>query len=434
MDGDVCPCAIVLHDAFISGDCLEGLCPALPAFRGFGLLVECDLDGDNKSDRFSTFYISSCFRFNEETQAAYAYQGETKFTSAVLTVTAEDRPVVTFTQGHGEPNKEQLSLLEEMFTNAGFIAKYTNTRTEEIDPNTRILVIYAPKSDFAGVLQEGTAEGDTEINRVSNFLSRNFASDQKNSAVMVFMDASTPELPELDALVQKWGLSVQRTTVYDHDKSLPYGPNFVVADYVDAYYKSEQDKENGKSPVNEIAFSLVDSLSKNESSTPVVFINGAPVIVTDRSIAHSGSTWNVEPVLTTYPSAQINQEDENGEITTVKGTYNLAAISTKTEVIENVFYDYHLLVFGTTNYAETKLIVDNAFANAPFLYKSMKVLGDLKLVAVDIEVKQFDDTAFDNAEDMTNDVWKSWLIRLTCALPGAVCLFGIAVWLRRRYL
>ncbi len=397
------------------------------------VLIECDLDGDQKSDRFSTFYISSCFRINEETQQAYAYQGETKFTSAILTLTSEDRPVVTFTQGHGEPTKEKQALLEEMFTNAGFVAKYTNTRMEEIDPNTRILVIYAPKSDFAGIMDGEDAAGDTEINRISNFLSRNFANNKKNSAVMVFMDASTPTLPELDALIEKWGLSVNRTTVYDHDKSLPYGPNYVVADYIDAYYNSDSDKEEGKPAQNQIAHSLVDSLSTSESSTPVVFINGAPIIVTDRSVAHENSEWHIEPVLTTFPSAQINKV-ENGETITVKGTYNLAALSSKTEIVNNEYYDYHLMVFGTTNYAETKLIVDNAFANAPFLYKSMKILGDLKLVAVDIEIKQFDDTAFENAEDMTNENWKSWLIRLTCAMPGAVCLLGLAVWVRRRYL
>jgi hypothetical protein len=397
------------------------------------VLIECDLDGDQTADRFTTFYMSACFRMNEETQKAYAFQGETKFTSGILTVTAEDRPVVTFTQGHGEPAKNQMALLDEMFVNAGFVSQYTNTRTEKIDENTRILVIYAPKSDFSGYMGEGN-EDETEINRISHFLSRNFSGEKKDSAVMVFMDASTPRLPELDALLAKWGLSVQRTTVYDHSKSLTYGPNYVVANYIDPYYASNDDKEAGKPPVNQIAYTLVESLASGESATPVVFINGAPVIVTERSIAHANSEWHVEPILTTYPSAQITVDQEGGESETVTGTYNLAAISSKTDIVNNEYYDYHLMVFGTTHYSETKLIVDNAFANAPFLYKSMKILGSLKLVAVDIQIKQFDDNAFHNAEDMTTDVWKSWLIRLTCALPGAVCILGIAIWVKRRYL
>ncbi|MBQ5837193.1 MAG: Gldg family protein, partial [Clostridia bacterium] len=108
------------------------------------------------------------FLVQNENQQLHSFNGEYRFTTAILQSSITEKQVVTFTYGNGEPLGEGGTIgadspilgLVSILYEAGFEVKATNLDMEELDPNTEILITYDPISDLSL----------TEVDKISEFL------------------------------------------------------------------------------------------------------------------------------------------------------------------------------------------------------------------------------------------------------------------------
>jgi hypothetical protein len=158
------------------------------------------------------------------------------FCANILAVTKAEAPIACLISNHGESGYSDtfLSLLDD----AGYeVMQNFDLATQDIPEDCRLMVCVAPQSDFAGYreIQTGAASA-SEIAKLDAFL------DDENS-LMVFFDADTPVLPNLEEYLEKWGISIMRATddvgdvdnylLRDEKTALTADGQTLVADYVD---------------------------------------------------------------------------------------------------------------------------------------------------------------------------------------------------------
>lgn len=149
---------------------------------------------------------------------AMYFQGEDRFTSAILSLTGAN-PTVYFLEGHGEKvgpagdasDLGEASALADLFREAGFLVKKVNLSKEDFafseDPglvgSSAVAVIYGPTSDFIC----DDAAGINEMTKLSHFL------NQRNCNLMVFKDPG-PVLPNLEEyLTDYYGITFNNDVV-----------------------------------------------------------------------------------------------------------------------------------------------------------------------------------------------------------------------------
>ncbi len=137
------------------------------------------------------------YQVNED-EELYAFNGELKFTSAFLQCSIEEPQNVAFTVKHGEAVTDDM-MLKQIYLDAGYSVTDVDLATEEIPEAARTLIIYKPTFDFIGY-DPANPDTTTEVEKIEEFVA-------KYNNLIVFVDASTPELPNLqEYLLEYWGI------------------------------------------------------------------------------------------------------------------------------------------------------------------------------------------------------------------------------------
>ena len=114
------------------------------------------------------YYIDSFFIFDENGEYIWAYQGEYKLVSAILSMTDAEMPPVYFTTQHGEKVGGDAQALVNLFSDAGFEVRQIDLTKEEISDDARIVIINDPVYDFAGI--NSADDNGNEIAKLDKFL------------------------------------------------------------------------------------------------------------------------------------------------------------------------------------------------------------------------------------------------------------------------
>lgn len=137
-----------------------------------------------------------------DTSKLWAYNGERKLAAGILHAIDDSAPVVCLTNNHGEVfyDYELLYLLDD----AGYSLRYIDLYKDEIPENCRLIVSYNPNSDL--IVSDGvSAKSEQDI--LNDFLGN------AGNSFLVFLEDGTPELPNLEAFLQEWGVR----TLYSED-------------------------------------------------------------------------------------------------------------------------------------------------------------------------------------------------------------------------
>lgn len=344
------------------------------------------------------FFVTST---SGSTTYAVGFNGEMKFTSAILSVTNETQPVVTFTQNHGETVP---AAMVEVFTNAGFVVEKKDISVEAINPDTKIIVINNPTTDFFG-LNTAKEGGVSEIEILNDYMN-NFGH------VMVFLSAdNTAQLPELEELLSSRGVAVNRgSKIKDMGAALTSDGYISIASPVgEMYGKALNDGVTGRTVVSNAA--------------PIDILFTDKTVSDDGAFVYSYDTIYVDPVLATTADAAASQPDE----TEVYGPFYTMVISSKYDYVDNEKKYSHLLVASTDSFAN--YIGSNSFGNENILYNAMKIMGQEK-VPVDISYKLFDNTQLEKIDQDAVTKW-SWFFIAT--IPLCIAAAGLVVFLERRH-
>ncbi len=349
--------------------------------------------------------LQSFFTLDENSKY-YSFNGEYRFTTAMLQSSISEPQVVSITYGHGEPIEQNggialtsdLAGIVSIFGSAGFEIKTVDLRSEEIDPRTEVLVCYDPKTDFES----------SEIDKISEYL------DEHNSLI-VFVDSETEELKELKSYMSdSWGIDYKPLhKITDETHSLG-SVNVINAKYPEF---------DGEDSQNTAAYMI----NKTVKETDGVFTTAMPNSV--ELFKRDGITQDnfaVETVLSTFDTAYSSTvfgKETEGEIP-------LMLLSSKFDYGENNVSEYsYVMLVGSTEFANTQNLTKGSYGNDRVLLAAARVFA-VNRVAPDVADKPFGSTALTIETGTARTL--SWLI--CTILPGAVLIMGMVVFFRRRHL
>lgn len=342
-----------------------------------------------------------------ENQEIHSFNGEYRFTTAILQSSIAEKQVVTFTYGNGEPigeggtiNSDSSILgLVSILYEAGFEIKATNLDMEDIDPATEILITYDPISDLSL----------TEVDKVSDFL-------KKRNSYIVFVDSQTEEHKNLQSMLSdNWGINYKplfRITDETH------GLGNSISTLNSKFTAVEADAQNGSA-----AYQIRKTVSSVEGNFTVAFPESVELIIRDHNTQDG---FTVETVLSTYETAKSATKDAQG----TEGEMPLMLLSTKYGYGENNVTEYsYVMLVGSTEFANTQSVIKSTYGNRRVLLSAARIFSANR-VAPDIEAKQFQSTALEIETGTAKTL--TWLI---CTIvPGAIIILGIVVFFRRRHL
>lgn len=348
-------------------------------------------------DEFQIFALSSFLPLAQSTNEVYAFRAEVYFTSAILAVTRDDKPEVTFTTNH---NETVSSDLEEIFELCGYKINRIDLTTQSISDATDILVIHDPQVDF-----HSSVDGTSEIEKLTAYLNA-------NRSAMVFLDPFTKPLPNLDEVLEEWGIAVVREQVILDDKQcLPQKNNNIICDYVSSSTKEEN-------PVFEEIVSQI-------TSSHTVSANSAPILLSDPASGYC----TVQSVLQSGASSYVKLPE--GE--SLKGPFPVMAVATRSRYVNhgnslNKEEVGHLLVCSSSNFTDE--CSEDAHANRTLMFNAIRLMSDEDILISGISIRRFDNTALEiQAEDVTR-----YTVLMCAILPGIVVVGGVAVWIKRKHL
>ena len=346
------------------------------------------------------FEIKSFYTFDSDSGDVFAFNGEYRITAAILQL-AGDNPIAYFIEGHGEENTG--TVMWTLFEDAGFDVRTIDLSRENPDAAAKVMVINNPKYDYFG------ASGSVnEIRKIDNFL-------DNLGGLMVFLDASCGELPELETLLSEWGIRFEQQRIRDYDNSLSVDGSELIAEYVSEGTGS----------------SLTSKLRELQSLPKAIVNNAKPITLTytDGQRTVGSSVRYSSAILTTSQKKTAEAVSLTDASAAEKGVFNLMAITVDSRYIENEPHYAYVLAAGTSSFADDKYIGSRAYGNRDIIFNVMKNFSR-KTVPLDLDFKVFESTELNISRGDAN----RWTVICTAVAPVIVAGIGIAVYTRRRYL
>ena len=369
------------------------------------------------------------FRAESETYYAYAFDGDYRFTSVLLSLAGRN-PTVYFLTGHGEKvgdpsNADDFGAagaLRDIFFDAGFVTRKADLSTDYerifADESARVLVIFGPERDYLGA--------DDAVNEMS--LIHKFAC-RENHNLMFFIDETADDLTNLKEYMYDYcGVSFKDGTVRD------VGTGGISDDgyaFISAYESDEYS----------IGLSLLDSLYELDSQPGVAFRNASPISINDRfiqtpSTSSSGFYENASSTITggmfLAPStaAAVNnagetvvnysESDPEPVMTLTYETWNNS---------NNKTISTYVLISGTTGFADPEYLNDPSYGNSDVMMLAMRLMGK-EIIPFEIDFKVISSEAV----EMTDSEVTAWTVMMCALIPVASLAIGTLVYFKRRHM
>ena len=395
----------------------------------------------SSGSEFRRLSVNSFFYTDSTTGELWASRVEVAFASAIRAVTKAAAPKCLLLGNHGESGYTDslLSLLDD----AGYeVIENFDLANDTVPADARLMLCVGPTQDFLGYreVSSGLAES-SEIAKLDAFL------DDEN-ALMVFFDPDTPHLPTLEEYLEKWGVSILRSTdqagdvqnylIRDDQGALSADGQTLVGDYVSeglgASFTTEMREQAypakvvfrnatalGLSPLYQL--SLVDADEEEGIEEAFQFgsygQDGVYRAVYDAFHApESAVAYVADEALATHANAPayalmtVAQEsvsapaDRNGYTT--------------------ISHDSYVIAFASTDFLCDELLSHNSYGNADLLAGVLRTVGtDPMSAIIDQYLTPFASTQV--AEDLISPTLKKNVTLTLCLIP-AIVLFGLGVY------
>ncbi len=214
-----------------------------------------------------------------------AYNGQKWFVKQILDVTGAEAPICCLTTNHGEPfagldlsrrdTWGEYRVFMNAIEDAGYELRFLNLETDEIPENCRLIITFDPQKDFASSFQD-TSVKESETVRLDKFLDKAYS-------FMVFVDASTPHLPNLEGYLERWGIEFMREK----------GKNEAGETVMGSYQVSDpaHDLANGGTsfyaqyvPGNGLGNAILSDIISSATTPKIYFDNAMPINIRYSSI------------------------------------------------------------------------------------------------------------------------------------------------------
>jgi len=332
----------------------------------------------------------------EMDQTSYSYvisdqHIEQVLASSVLNLTADSLTTVSLLIGQAE---EEADAFTKLLTDNAFAVEEVDLVTGSISEDSEFLIIYAPSvdidEDMAATIQAWLINGGDYGHHLLYF-----PTDKKDVG----------EFPNLNALIENWGMSVDFGYIYESDATY-------IASSLNTALCSRYDYAD-------------DTLTEDlpNADIPVYLYYTLPVNITDSVVA--------APLLTSSEKAFFGpmQQDNTEEFEPDQHVYIGAAMGTKNAGTDDG-QSSHVLVFGSYDWLSEGFLKYNSYNNAAYFVNIFNTLADRAQTGVIIEGKKLDDTTL-GADSAASVSFVAALVRWV--IPIGVLIAGLAVFLLRRF-
>lgn len=345
------------------------------------------------------------------------YDGERVFATTLASLIGADRPRAVFTTNHEELFFDNTLMFA--LRDAGYNIEFLDLYYADIPEDCELLVCYNPNNDF--IVSDGISETD-EIDKLEAYL-------EKGGNMMVFLSASSPELPEFEGLLADWGVTIGRT--YDKTTGTPY--NAMVKD------DSASLTADGFSIFGEFvnlpnhSTTFSNYLSEINYTPRVVFSDATVLTAPEGYLAAPGSNgdgtiYSNEDATRTRVDLFVGSDrarawSNGAELEGYDGALPLMTLTTDSKT------DARVMVCSSIEFAGEKYLHSAVFSNTDVLLLTMKDMG-LDEVLVGLRYKPFVTSVISS---ITTKQMLNWTLGLTLTPAIVILALATVVLVRRKY-
>lgn len=381
--------------------------------------------------------LRSFYVFNSTSDSTpWGYRGEEIFASSILAVSQAESPIACVTVNHSEGIVSDPALLNTLQL-AGYKVQAIDLAYQEIPDDCRLLVIYDPKEDF--MVKDGVSE-ISEIEKLDRYL------DGLSCALMVFVNPTTPKLPNLEEYLEEWGVVINRNT-----DSMGDTYNYNIKESGSASLVSDGYTFAGTYVEKGVGASVYKSLTESAYPPKIVFKNSTSLSYSDLYseefyvniddpeddsdeyyygyYGSNGVSRRIYDMFTSSPSAVAMANGVQVK-TAANEPFKLMTITREMQMVTNDDEDYAtVMVCASTEFATEALLTSPVYGNDDVILAAARGMGK-EFVPVDLELKPF---ASSDISEMSTESKNTYTVVLTVVPAALMLCTGVFVLVRRKY-
>ena len=385
----------------------------------YSVIVNCPSTGLSKIYSWENMY-----KYNTENMP-FAFDGENKFTSAIVSVARNDDNMLRagLVTGHGEDTGHHIShFLEDCGYEVSVVDLKTTDRKELAKYS--VLLVCNPVVDFigmkAGSLSENTQDGEAlqsteavtevksvnEIEKLRDYVTEDFGN------LFLFFEPNYANMPELFSLVSD-GFGVRISNLYP---VIDYGTILNTSSYSaeDWRFFGSYSTETGTAGYNmHKAISEKGAANKPAFGVSCLMDIPKPVI----------GPMEISPIVVAGDSAVVLTAEETLEV----GGIPLMTVSKYSKLVDSKEKNGHAVVCASSAFLSE--LDSPALANADLFKQILSKTAGGNIIT-DIEFKVLDESNI----EVTTAVSDSMTKKLGIIVPAIIAVIGIAVFVKRKYL
>ena len=382
------------------------------------IIVYCPSTGLSKIYSWENMY-----KFTED-GAVFAFDGENKITSAILSVAKKDEEMLRagLVTGHGEDNTHNVQHFLEDFGYAVSAVDLKTISDEEL-AKFDVLFVCNPKVDFIGMqkdiqapvteegeeapVQEQVYSGVNETGKLYDYVTDNFGN------VFFFFSPSYSNMPELYELLEdRFGVALNNfCRVWDDSTAISVG-NTQYGIFQGLYSTSKGTD----------GYKLHRALSEKDyygEAPRVVFGESCLIDITKEQV----DDFTVSPVVV----ASKNAKAYLGTLAEPVPGIPLMTLSKYTKLVGDHDKSGNVVICGSTVFLDA--IESPAYPNADLFKHTLISMGNDKIVS-DIEWKVLDEFEIRQTQAENNSMMR----KLGIIIPVIIVIIGAIVFIKRKYL
>ena len=397
---------------------------------------------------FRVYNQRAFYTYSETTDTTpWAYNGEKTFLKGIIAVTKADSPIACLTTNHGEPfateeGKAEYSAFVKVLQSAGYDVRFLNLEKDEIPENCRLIVTMDPQTDFLSNFNSTDPDAVSEIKKLDGFIAKAYS-------FMIFVDADTPKLTNLEEFLEEWGISFNR---YEDSNGIVYDPDYALdgegASFVGTYETealggsiTEDMRKYGIAP--KIVFSNVMGISYSNSY-------GMEYVLADEtqgtgafSFGYYSSNKITREIYDVFRSSETSliYQKQNGAVVTdtpdTAGNFKLMTLTRESRYIgegqgyTSVNDASYVCAIGSTDFASNAVLSSNAYGNTDLLLEILRVIGR-EIEPVGIKFKPMYSALAGQQYVVEAKPMNKLAVHVT--IPALICaVSGIVVLVRRKF-
>ena len=419
----------------------------------------------SSGSEFRVTDIKTYYTYNDITtgEEPWAINVEKKFLQFIMAVTKAEAPICGITVNHGEPfateeGKAEYSELLNVIDAAGYEIQFLNLEEQAIPENCRLILTFDPQTDFKTTFNSSSTV--SEIAMLDDFLDKAYS-------FMVFVDADTPVLTNLEEFLLEWGITLDR-------QKNPDDKNEILGNYQinsDSSIDSEGLSVIGAYETEALGGAITENMREN-ASPKVVFGNAISVsyspaytqtfVLADAEAGtgaysygaysrnfHSRAMYDVfrsgkDSKAYSVMNGEVAKDDAGNPIAVdTQGNYKLMTITRETRIISEgkgyttVNDASYVCAVGSTEFASNKILGSNAYGNTDVLLETLRTVGK-EVVPVGILFKPIYDGEMTAESSSTGEVYYTetgntvWTVVLVLIPLVAALTCGLVILVKRK--